>query len=245
MKTLLTILSLTLLVAGAAVAQPYYVAGDFQGWNAETHQMYDDGTNGDVLAGDGIHSLLTTVEFAGRHEWKAAEFGWAADWPVSGNSWFYTAADNEAVLFTFNVNVVGDGWLPDGNSPHTDHSEALTLVGSLQVALGDASDWNNAGGLILHDDGVNGDDTAGDGFYTYSAPLAAGNYDWKIVRNGTWDSISSDGTSVNGPNNNLDLQETCVVYFVLDSNLGRYYVGCEAPVGNEDMNWSDIKGLYR
>ncbi len=246
MKKLLTVLTLSLvLAAGAAIAQPYYVAGDFQGWDATTHQMFDDGTNGDAVSGDGIHSLLATVEFAGRHEWKAAEFGWAASWPGSGNSWFYTSADNEAVLFTFNVNTAGDGWLPDGYWPHTDHSEALTLVGSLQDELGDIGDWNNAGGLILHDDGVNGDAAAGDGYFTYSGSLPAGYYEWKIVRNGTWDSISSDGTSVNGPNNVLDLADPCIAYFVLNASLGRYYAGCEAPVGNEEMNWSDIKGLYR
>ncbi|MBU0743721.1 hypothetical protein KKG45_02050 [bacterium] len=248
MKKLLTVVALSfVLAAGAAFAQPFYVAGDMNGWNAETLQMVDDGTSGDAVAGDGIHSLLVTIEFAGRHEWKAALFGWGDSWPYSGNSWFYTTSDNEDVLFTFNINTVGDGWLADGYWPYTDHSLAIKIVGDVQVPLGDPDNWNNAtGSLFLHDDGLNGDAVAGDGYYTLLGNIGTpATYYWKVVVDGTWDAIGADGAGVNAANMELVLSEPCLVYFVLNANLGRLYASCEAPVDNEVLNWSNVKSLYR
>ena len=243
MKSLLLTLAIVLF-ASAAFAQPFYVAGDFDGWNAEDNEMFDDGTNGDAVAGDGIHSLLMTIADVGRHEFKIAEFAWANSWPVSGNGWFVTTVADEGVLFTFNTNTVGDGWLPDGYWPFTDHSGAYTLVGDLQDELGDAADWDPTGNLILHDDGINGDAVAGDGYFTLAGVMPAGTWSWKIVQAGAWDSIGSDGVSVNSGNNTLELTEETLIYFVLDMNLGRF-IAAPDVVATEDASWSDLKSMYR
>lgn len=247
MKNLLTVSAMLslVLIAAAASAQPYYATGDFEGWSASTYEMTDDGLNGDVVAGDGIYSCTVNIATAGRHEWKAALSGWADSWPHSGNSWFYTVNDNEDVLFTFNTNTVGDGWLADGMWPYTDHSMALTLVGDMQTQLGDAATWDNAGSLIMHDDGMNGDAVAGDGYYTFTGNVTAGTYYWKVVLNGTWDAIGSDGAGVNASNMQLDVAADGPAFFVFDSNLGRLYGGTMAPVANESTSWSAVKSIYR
>jgi hypothetical protein len=247
MRTLLTILTLSIVLSAGAIAQPYTTPGDHNGWDTvNSPQLVDDGSSGDLVAGDGIFSVLVNIPTAGRYEWKVFPGDWASAWPLSGNSWFYTTMDNEDVLFTFNTNTVGDGWLADGNWPYTDHSDlTYTLVGDLQDDLGDAGDWQNNGTLLLHDDGLNGDSVAGDGYYSFSGNLPAGTWYWKVVRYGTWDAIGADGAGINASNMELVLAAPGVAYFVLDTHLGRLFADAQAPVANEDLNWSTIKELYR
>ncbi|MBU1676882.1 hypothetical protein KKA85_14025, partial [bacterium] len=117
----------------------------------------------------------------------------------------------------------------------------------LQMELGDPANWDNVGGsLILHDDGLNGDAVAGDANYTLLGSISTpATYYWKVTLDGLWDAIGADGTGVNAANMELVVDEPCLVYFVLDAFLGRLYGGCEAPVGNEVLNWSNVKSLYR
>ncbi len=236
------------LAAGAAIAQPFYLAGDFNGWNANTDLMFDDGTNGDAVAGDGIHSRLLTIATAGRHEYKNATLDWAESWPGSGNNWFITDMDNVEVLFIFNTNAMGDGWLPDSYWGMTDYTFANShvVVGDLGDELG-GTDWDPAGSLVMHDDGLNGDDVAGDGFYTFSASIStAGTFNWKVACNGDWgEQYGSDGPGANSATWAIDVLNPGILFFVLDTNTGRIYWGAEAPVANETASWSELKNMYR
>ncbi len=52
------------LPAAPAAASAWCVAGSFQsggGWNNGSDPLYDDGTHGDLVAGDGIYSLDYSV----------------------------------------------------------------------------------------------------------------------------------------------------------------------------------------
>ncbi len=80
--------------------------------------MFDDGTNGDLVSGDGIYSLEYSLATVGSHEWKVTDGTWDTTWPTA-NSWFLSITDPQTVLFTFNTNSVGDGWLPDQNICNT------------------------------------------------------------------------------------------------------------------------------
>ena len=50
----------------APSATNWCAAGSFQAWNNASTPMYDDGTQGDLVANDGIYSLDTAVSVAGR-----------------------------------------------------------------------------------------------------------------------------------------------------------------------------------
>lgn len=250
MKILFTLLAFVALTASPALAQTYNVAGDFNGWDNAGNPMYDDGTNGDLVAGDGIHSVEIVIPTAGRYEWKATAFGsWDSSWPISGNSWMITSSDNETVLFTFDSNVPGDGWLPDGNVPHSSHTrgDPYVLVGSLGSELGGA-DWDPAGSLVLHDDGLDGDIIAGDGVYTFVGDIAtAGTYEWKVAVNNDWgEQFGADGPSINASTVQLEVTDPVSLRFLLDTNSGRItWALDEDPVDTESSSWGAVKESFR
>ena len=248
----LLLASFVFFAAGSAVAQPYFAPGSYQGWDLNTApQMVDDGTNGDLVAGDGIYSVTVNIATAGAYEWKTALSGWSDSWPHTGNSWFITLADNEDVLLTFDTNAHGDGWAPDSYWPDSDHTvgDTYKVVGDLQDEMGDPGDWDPANGtLLMHDDGVGGDATAGDGVYTYCGQIStAGDYQWKVAVNGDWaQQFGTDGPSVNAGTWMItvanDNDEWC---FYLDVNTGRIYAEESGPVPTQSETWGGIKRLYR
>jgi hypothetical protein len=250
MKTLLPLLLAVFVMAGTAFATPpYYAPGSYQGWDIGTApELVDDGTNGDAASGDGVYSRLVTIATAGAYEWKAAEGGWAASWPGSGNCWFITTSDNEEVLFTFDTVAHGDGWGPDSYWPHSSATRGATytLVGSLGDELG-GSDWDPAGPLVMHDDGMNGDPIAGDGHYTFCGSVStAGLHEWKVVVNGGWaQQFGTDGPGVNSSTWLVDVLNDGDFYcFVLDTNLGRIRTG-DLAIPVRDASWGTIKNLYK
>ncbi len=221
MKKFVTMFALLMLLGfvQSILAQPWYVRGDFNGWSGTADELVDDGTNGDVTAGDGIYSRLITIPTIGRYEWKVTLDDWSISYPAS-NSWFETLSDNQTLLFTFDSNTHGDGWLPDVNIVNVDDQPTEALI-----AVGDHNGWNNAGSEVMHDDGLDGDWQAGDGIYVYHAVIAtAGSYNWKAVLFGSWDAWGADNRAVNADNipytTTTDNQD---VYFYLDLNTGRVF----------------------
>ncbi|WP_337866976.1 choice-of-anchor X domain-containing protein [Ignavibacterium sp.] len=177
-----------ILLSLSANSQSYYVAGSFQGWDPGSTILYDDGTNGDLTANDGIHSRAVSIAAPGNYEWKVTVGNWSQAWPQS-NSWFETTAANQIVLFTFNANLMGDPWIPNQYIVNANDIVAgnLVLVGSFQSELGESGgDWvNNSTVTVLHDDGLNGDLVANDGIYSYQAIFPAGTWEGKIVKSGS------------------------------------------------------------
>jgi hypothetical protein len=249
MKNLLPLILASLLMAGTAFATPpYYAPGSYQGWDIGlAPQLVDDGTNGDAVASDGIFSRLVTIATAGTYEWKAAEGGWAASWPGSGNCWFITTSDNEDVLFTLDTNAAGDGWAPDSYWPHSSHTRGntYTLVGSLGGELG-GNDWDPAGTLYMHDDGNGGDVLAGDGVYTFCGAVStAGLHEWKVAVNGGWgQQFGTDGGSVNASTWLVNVLNDGDFYcFVLDLNRGRIRTG-DLAVPTRESSWGTLKARF-
>ncbi len=90
--------------ANQLAAVEWCVAGDMNGWNNNLDHMLDDGTNGDLIADDGVYSLAIAIPTAGTSGWKAVECGnWGLAYP-SSNSWFTTSAADQSVTFTFDTN---------------------------------------------------------------------------------------------------------------------------------------------
>jgi len=68
-------------------AVDWCVAGDLNSWNNTANPMFDDGTNGDLIAGDGVYSLAIAIPSADTSGWKAVECGnWDNAYPAA-NSW--------------------------------------------------------------------------------------------------------------------------------------------------------------
>lgn len=238
--------------ATAAVAQPYFGPGSYQGWDINSAiELKDDGSNGDVAAADGIYSALVTIATAGAYEWKAALAGWADAWPHTGNCWFITSADGESVLLTFDTNAQGDGWSPDQFWPHSNKTRGTNykVVGSLQDELGDASDWDPAGGtLVMHDDGLTGDLNAGDGIYTFCGNVGtAGTHEWKVAVNAGWaQQFGTDGPSINAGTWFVTVANDGDPWcFELDTNRGRIRAYEGTTVGVESGTWGATKQLFR
>ena len=228
-----------------AVYPPYplwYVRGDFNGWGT-TDPMYDDGTHGDVLSGDGIFTAQVTVATVGRHEFKVANEDWSISYPGSGNSWLDTTTPSELVTVTFDINLYSDGWLPSINVI------AVSTEPGTWTAVGDWQGWNNA-------DPTTSMSALGNGVYELVTTLGTpGSYQYKAVKSGTWDAIGADGRGTNASTATFDT--TIVdqqVTFRLDALLGRIQVEV-TPVppqpGHDNDIWWDGLGhdsrndLYR
>jgi uncharacterized repeat protein (TIGR01451 family) len=164
----------------AAAAPPYYVRGDFNGWGTGDPMT-------ETPPGSGIYTAAVVIGTAGRYEWKAANEDWSEGWPISGNAWFYTAADNQTVNFYLDQNTYDDGWWPQVNIVTTDAAPPTSWT-----AVGDWQGWDNLNPATAMVD-------AGGGIYSlvYDIPMP-GTYEYKAVNTGSWDSVGSDGISING-----------------------------------------------
>ncbi len=224
----------TTLSSFAGFAEPvpsaWFVRGTMNGWGT-TDPMYDDGTNGDATAGDGICTALVTVGTAGHHEFKVAVEDWSANYPPSGNSWLDTTVDGQVVSVTFDTNTYADGWLPEANRIGVSNEPETW------TAVGDWQGWDNA-------NPVSAMANTGAGTYELVTTLATpGTYQYKAVKTGTWDAIGADGRSTNA--NTASFTTTIVdqqVTFRVDALAGRVQVEVATPPpqpGHDNDIWWD------
>jgi hypothetical protein len=185
-KTLLTTLVVAAL-ALPALAQntPYYIAGDFNSWNAAGNVM--------TQISPGVWQVDLTGLTTGRHEFKVTEGDWSWDTPTTGNSWLYTDASGDVVI-TYDANTYNDGWY------NTTGRIGVNIDPGTWTAVGDWQGWNNANPATAMT-------AQGGGIYELSYVIAtAGSYQYKAVDTGSWDAIGSDARGVNA--NNLSFTTT-------------------------------------
>ncbi|MDY7041317.1 MAG: alpha-amylase family glycosyl hydrolase [Chloroflexota bacterium] len=220
----------------------WYVRGNFNGWGTG-NPMFDDGTHGDVTAGDGLYTAVVTIATADRHEFKVASEDWSVSYPGSGNSWLDTTVADEVVTVTFDTNVYDDGWQP------TTNVIGVSTEPGTWTAVGDWQGWNNA-------DPATEMTALGGGVYQLTTPIASpGSYQYKAVKTGTWDAVGADGRSVNAATASFETVEAGQnATFTVDALAGRVKVELEpvAPKPKPDNNiWWDGLGhnsrddLYR
>lgn len=185
-------LNLVSLIAGTialtvsqipALADPIatpHVAGDFQGWDAGADAMNP--------AGSGIWTAtFTGLDPNSRHEFKITDGTWDVSIP-GPNSWFY-ADGNGNITISYDSNSYSDGWSPSTDRIGLDVDPgAWTAVGDWQSQVG-GGDWDNGNPNTAMT-------PVGGGIYEFSTTLVPGDYKWKAVVSGTWDSISWDQRSV-------------------------------------------------
>ncbi len=174
MKQLFVCAAVSALVLSAVAAPPpYYIAGDFNGWNAAGNLMTETGP------GSGIWRLDLTGVSPGRHEFKITGGDWSWNYP-GPNSWFCAPASG-SLSITFDLNTYADGWLS------ASQRIGLSVDPGSWTAAGDFQGWNNAAGNMV---------PVGGGIHRYQTVLSPGEHKWKAVVTGTWDSISLDNRSV-------------------------------------------------
>ncbi len=213
------------------------VAGDFNGWNNSSDPLYDDGTHGDLIGGDGIFSLDYEIANAGRYEWKVVTCGdWGTAYPAA-NAWFNTSASPQTVKFFFDTNDHSSdaGWSlkPAQNVVGVWGDDEPTQF----TAVGDFQGWNNADAQTALSSG-------GGRRYILAYPIPnAGSYIGKVTTTGSWDAFGADGRSKDAQN--LDFVTTApnqTVYFLLDAAWGRMMIYVPmAPQQDNHVMWEGLE----
>lgn len=128
-------------------------AGDFQGWNnAGGTVLYDDGTNGDWVAGDGIYTYFHTETNAGTYSWKPVMSGTWDTWVAAGrtisstNLQYITESAEEDVFFYLDLNTGRVATSVGEPLPVELSSFSAAIAGTEVILLWEtASELNNLG----------------------------------------------------------------------------------------------------
>ncbi|WP_322507941.1 alpha amylase N-terminal ig-like domain-containing protein [Anaerolinea sp.] len=208
-------------------------AGGFNGWNNTSQPLYDDGTHGDLLGGDGIFSAEVTVATAGRTEWKAVTCGnWSTAFPAN-NSWFVTSSDGQKVILTFDTN----NHASDAGAKLLPAQNIVNVLGDALPAsfnaVGSFQGWNNSD--------VNYAMQKVGNWAVLVKPLAKGSYIGKVTSTGSWDAFGADGRSADAANVAFQVfANNDPVTFLLDTVSGRMLI--YAPVPAQAAHDNEIWG---
>lgn len=203
-------------------------------------QLFDDGTNGDAVAGDGIYARVFTVTnpAAGGID-KVNVLLSGNTYPSTGGYPFNSFAGAQ-VIVSFDTNTYSDGYLPNTKIVWVNPSKRILpgdpngptgvhVTGDFVSDLG-GSNWNPGDPLMqLFDNGAGGDTVAGDRIYTLTIPGAIvptmSGKQWKAT-GGSWDwqyGSPDNGFTLNGNNPNMTLNTTAAqdLQFKVDAITGR------------------------
>jgi len=175
---------LVVLAASGPATAAYYVAGDFNGWNAAGDLMTE--------TSPGVYQVALAGLNLGRHEFKVTVGDWSQNWPGSGNAWLYTDGAGNIVI-TYDSRTHADGWSCDGLRL------GLSMDPGAWTAAGDWQGWSNANPATAMV-------ALGGGLYRYQQTLVPGSYQYMAVVTGSWDAIGADARSVNA--NSIGFQVT-------------------------------------
>ncbi|MDI6783545.1 MAG: hypothetical protein QME64_05540 [bacterium] len=211
-KYIISIIALVSMLLGSLVfAQPpYYVVGDAPGlpwwgtWDA-TSILYDDGTNGDTIAGDRVYTRDISIVTPGDYQYKISRAGWATTYPAE-NGYFSPTVANETVKFWLDTNAYPGGWSPASHIPNHSADPLLVgahtfnAVGTWQDEAGNLFDWDPT--ALIHqmrDDGLGGDTLANDSIYTLVVTInTTGMFEYKGTSDGGWNrQITATGKTWN------------------------------------------------
>jgi hypothetical protein len=162
--------------------------------------MYDDGTHGDLTAGDHTWSLLLTGVKSGT--WGVLDE--KNTWMITGSSPSYTVEDNGNITGQTHYTIPAKG-------PSTDVTfrviDKTALLAGIQFK-GSATGWTLS---AMKDDGTGGDVTADDHIWTVII---------KDISSGVWGATDSKGSwLIKGPNLSYTVNEDKTVTGVTDYTI--------------------------
>ncbi|MCB9853616.1 MAG: PEP-CTERM sorting domain-containing protein [Phycisphaerales bacterium] len=196
MKTFVKALAIVMLIAAPAHAD-FWCPGTTNGWDVNGNAMTE------TFGGSGIWDYSWTGTPNNRELFDIISLpgNWDSKVHPAGNQWAYGDGTGSNTL-TLDTNTYADGWLPDTNRVKVafEPNTSWTATGSFQSQVG-GSDWDNGNINTPMAD-------QGGGIFKFEATLAPGNYAWKPVVTGSWDSISTNSRNVN--TNNIDFTTDAV-----------------------------------
>jgi len=183
----------TLAVAGAlaasvcvATAQPYYLAGRFEGWCNNCTVMTDNGlvgTNG--IQGSHQYEYDISGQTPNSYDnnnngMKVTDGTWNNTWPGNNMYVYYGAAGTLSVYFY--PGSFTDGWFPTSKRVgYSDNGSPWEVTGTLTTPQY-GSDPNAQMSLVAGSAGVYTN------IYVVAAP---GTYQWKCRTSGTWNDMQA------------------------------------------------------
>ncbi|MCP4418141.1 MAG: hypothetical protein GY805_16075 [Chloroflexi bacterium] len=178
-----------LVVTPPAVPETgYCIVGDFQDWNGTSTPLFDDGTEGDQTAGDGIYSRTVTFAEPGRYLWGVLPCGlWELTVPEKKSAWVFATSPNQPITFTFNPTTPASNLWPKTYTLFANDMlpARLVAVGSFQNKR-----WNNKDERTIMEPAENGQFQL-----AYRVPLS-GTYETYISIQGQNEGIGANGRSL-------------------------------------------------
>jgi len=164
--------------------------GEFTNW--ALIQMFDDGTNGDIAAGDFVWTCVINVA-PGSYEWGAIE--------NDGSTWGLWLIEGSNITFTLDSSGIVTGDVDYVIPPPGGESVTFNVNMNYQMTLGNFDLINDFVDLAGNFNGWGGslplDDSDGDGIYTITIDSLNVGYvcQYKFRINGTgWESFADDRT---------------------------------------------------
>jgi len=206
-----------LLAAFNSQAQPYYLAGNFQGWCNNCSVMIDNGpvgTNGAQGSHQWEYDITgktpNSIDTGGM---KVTDGTWNSTWPGQNMNMNYNGS-GAATIYFYPGNFT-DGWFPTANRVgYADPGTAWEVTGTLTTPQY-GSDPNAQMGLEPGSVGV----------YTNTyVVVTPGTYQYKFRTSGTWNDLQA-GTDVSDNPGTLSFTTTSsnqAVTFTLDLPNGRW-----------------------
>jgi len=215
-----TIAATGLVVASVSLsqAQPYYLAGHFEGWCNNCSVMTDNGlvgTNG--IQGSHQYEYDITGQTPNSYDnngqgMKVTDGTWNNTWPGNNMYVYYGAAGTLSVYFY--PGTFTDGWFPTANRVgYSDNGSPWEVTGTLTTPQY-GSDPNAQMTLVAGSTGVYTN------IYVVATP---GTYQWKCRTSGTWNDMQA-GTDFSDNPGTLGFTTTSAnqaVKFTLDLPNGR------------------------
>lgn len=206
--------ALTAVSISTTQAQPYALAGDFNGWN-NANTIMETNTPGALYS----YTMGGTANGGCYYKVIAVPGSWGTTYP-NNNFWTYYGANGSNTVY-FYPGTTADGWQPLNNRV----GQTNDNLGLNQYEIvGDFNGWSGSpSSQMIY---------AGNGIFTnlYTIP-SAGTHSFKFRTPGTWDSaqIGSDFGQNTGNGSFDTTNANQVVLFQIDLPKGRWLVGNPAP----------------
>lgn len=184
------------LVDSNSILDSVNFKGEISSW--ADFKAYDDGTNGDITAGDNTWSAIVSVPNDSTFEWGATN-AFDGTWLIDG--------PNLVVVVDVNGDVSGDTLYTTTLAPSDSLDVTLTLVDENQdltgvTFKGTFSGW---GDVTAYDDGATGGDTAaGDYIFTSTIRMPVASHEWGASNaNGDWLIVGPNRTFTINPDSTI------------------------------------------
>jgi hypothetical protein len=252
MAIVLVVVLAASLLASNALAQDFYVRGNYYvasdelgaagEWGADSgNLLVDDGTSGDLVAGDGIFSrLVTSTQLAGDYEMKVGMLDWSMSYPDENIPVFLTE-DNQSFLVTHDTNTYADGFLPATNIVTTDVWYTPTMGWYVVGEPAELGAWDETQSVQATE--------LASGLFRLEATFAAdGTINYKWIADQTYGPIEAAGTGFQKgsfANAMLDVVAQAGYAFVLNPVNGRIKAGPVGAVSVLDLSWGRVKSQFQ